>query len=143
MSDAETNRPDDVPKPPDETWTGLPDVDWYTPESQLQTPPPYGKQYGSYQGQAWGRAPLVNKPKSNLATAILVTLFCCLPFGIVAIVYAAQVDAKWNAGDWHGAERSSRSAKNWALVGVVSGLIFSVIYVLIVAGSTSRSGVRY
>ena len=71
------------------------------------------------------------------------TLFCCLPFGIVAIVYAAQVDSKWNGGDWHGADRASRSAKNWALVGVVSGLIFSFIYVLIVASSTKGTVRRY
>ena len=34
-----------------------------------------------------------------LAQAILVTLFCCLPFGIVAIVYAAQVNGRLQAGD--------------------------------------------
>jgi len=130
MSDTGPNQPD-----------GLPNADWYQAEAQPQMPAPgsYPPPYGALPGPSWGRAPLANKPKSNLVYAILVTLFCCLPFGIVAIVYAAQVDAKWNAGDWHGAERSARSAKNWALVGVVSGLLFSVIYVLIVAGSTGKT----
>ena len=34
------------------------------------------------------------KIASHIAPAILCTLFCCLPFGIVAIVYAAQVNSK-------------------------------------------------
>ena len=33
-----------------------------------------------------------------LVQAILVTLCCCLPFGIVAIVYAAQVNSKLDRG---------------------------------------------
>ncbi|NER07984.1 MAG: CD225/dispanin family protein [Okeania sp. SIO3C4] len=31
---------------------------------------------------------------SYLTQAILITVFCCLPFGIVAIVYAAQVNSR-------------------------------------------------
>ena len=38
-----------------------------------------------------------------LVQAILVTVFCCLPFGIPAIVFAAQVNSKVAAGDIHGA----------------------------------------
>ena len=33
-----------------------------------------------------------------LVQAILVTIFCCLPLGIVSIVYAAQVNGKAAAG---------------------------------------------
>ena len=36
---------------------------------------------------------------NNLALAIVVTVLCCLPFGIVGIVQAAQVNAKARAGD--------------------------------------------
>ncbi len=38
-----------------------------------------------------------------LVQAILVTAFCCLPFGIVSIVFAAQVNGKVAAGDVRGA----------------------------------------
>ena len=132
---------------------GLPDVDWYTTRTAAPRSGDtgraalrrggagagYGSGYSSFPGQPYSRAPMVNKPKSNLVSAILVTLFCCLPFGIVSIVYAAQVDSKWNAGDWRGAENASRErAKNWALVGLVAGLVFSVIYVLIVLGSATH-----
>jgi hypothetical protein len=43
--------------------------------------------------------------------AICVTLFCCLPFGIVAIIYAAKVDGLLTAGDYVGAQSASNSAK--------------------------------
>ena len=47
---------------------------------------------------------------NHLVGAILATLFCCLPFGIVAIVYAAGVNGKIAAGDIAGAEASSKKA---------------------------------
>ena len=43
---------------------------------------------------------------NNLVWAILSTLFCCLPAGIVSIVYAAQVNGKLAAGDIAGAQES-------------------------------------
>jgi hypothetical protein len=143
MADEHANPSGELPTPPpaNTRWSGLPDVDWYQADQrgapqpgqgQWQQPPPYARGGSGYAtpGAAYGRAPLVNKPKSNLVMAILVTLFCCLPFGIVAIVYAAQVDSKWNVGDWHGAQRASQSAKNWATASVVCGIVFSVLYVL-------------
>ena len=59
-----------------------------------------------------------------LVQAILVTIFCCLPFGIVSIVYAAQVNAKLGAGDIVGARQASSSAKTWAWVSFGVGLLF-------------------
>ena len=38
------------------------------------------------------------KPDSNLVWAILTTLICCLPFGVVAIVKACKVDSLWANG---------------------------------------------
>jgi len=48
-----------------------------------------------------------------LVQAILVTIFCCLPFGVVAIVYAAQVDSKLAARDYIGAQSDSETARKW------------------------------
>jgi predicted secreted protein len=63
-----------------------------------------------------------------LVQAILVTLFCCLPFGIVSIVYAAQVNGKEQAGDIAGARRASGLAKKWVWAGFLCGLIFMILY---------------
>ncbi len=74
---------------------------------------------------------------NNLVWAILATLFCCLPTGIVAIVYAAQVDSKLGAGDVAGAQASSRSAATWSWVSFGIGVLFVVGYVaLVIVGAT-------
>ena len=36
-------------------------------------------------------------PDNKLVWSILVTLFCCLPFGIVAIIKSAEVNSKWSS----------------------------------------------
>lgn len=64
-----------------------------------------------------------------LVQAILVTLFCCLPFGIVAIVFAAQVNGKIQAGDIQGAMAASSSAKMWCWVSFGLGLAVAVLYI--------------
>lgn len=72
-------------------------------------------------------------PPNHLVWAILVTIFCCLPFGIVSIVYAAQVNSKVAAGDIIGAWQSSNSAKTWAWVAFGVGLVGGVLVVLLSA----------
>jgi len=59
-----------------------------------------------------------------LVQAILVTIFCCLPLGIVSIVYAAQVNGHVAAGDFAAARRASSKAKTWAWVSFFLGLLW-------------------
>ena len=63
-----------------------------------------------------------------LVTSIIVTLCCCLPFGIVAIVYAASVNAKVAAGDIQGAKAASGTALMWCYLGAIPSIILWVIY---------------
>jgi hypothetical protein len=67
------------------------------------------------------------KVPNYLVQAILSTLCCCIPFGIVAIVYAAQVDGKFAAGDYQGALRSSQNAKMWCWIAFGVGLLLNVV----------------
>ena len=72
-----------------------------------------------------------------LVHAIVVTVLCCLPFGIVAIVYAAQVNGKLAAGDYDGALEASRKARTWCWVSFGVGLAFAfayAAYMLVVMG---------
>ena len=71
------------------------------------------------------------KPDNCLVWAILSTLCCCLPFGIVAIVYASQVDGKYAAGDYQGAVDSANKAKTWCWVSFGIGIVLTIISVLI------------
>ena len=74
---------------------------------------------------------IVERIDNNLALAIVVTVLCCLPFGIVAIVQAAQVNAKAQAGDIVGAEECARRAKKWSLWGLALGLVGYIAYGLL------------
>ena len=61
--------------------------------------------------------------KSYMAWAVLSTFFCCLPFGIVAIVFAAKANAYVESGNHAGARDASETARFWCWVAGVSGLI--------------------
>lgn len=75
-----------------------------------------------------------------LVQSILVTIFCCLPFGIVAIINAAQVNGKLAAGDIAGAMAASKSASKWSWIAFGCGVAFSIIYfVLIMLGAVAGS----
>ncbi len=65
-----------------------------------------------------------------LVFAILATVFCCLPTGIVSIIYAAQVNGKLQAGDYAGAQEASRNAKTWCWVSFGLGMASVVVGVL-------------
>jgi hypothetical protein len=70
-------------------------------------------------------------PPNYLVFAILTTLFCCQILGIVSIVYAAQVNSRWNAGDIMGANDASKNAKLWAWIAFGSGLLTAVVVSLL------------
>ncbi|NES85435.1 MAG: CD225/dispanin family protein [Moorea sp. SIO2B7] len=77
-----------------------------------------------------------NSPVPNyLPQAILVTLFCCVPFGIVAIFYAAQVNTKFTLGDEQGAVTASDNAKKWCWISFISGAIIMLLYVIVTLAS--------
>jgi hypothetical protein len=78
-----------------------------------------------------GMMPAVYVP-NYLVFAILTTVLCCLPAGIPAIVYAAQVNGKLQAGDIAGAQLASKNAKMWCWVAFGAGLAVLVLYMLLV-----------
>ena len=69
----------------------------------------------------------VNIP-NYLVQAILVTICCCLPAGIVAIVYAAQVNGRVASGDYAEAQRLSNNAKTWCWISFGVGIAVGVVY---------------
>lgn len=75
-------------------------------------------------------APPPARPKNWLAESILVTILCCLPFGIVAIVHAAGVNSKYDAGNYADALESSKQAAKWVKIGFFVGIAAIVLYIL-------------
>ncbi len=76
-----------------------------------------------------GEQPTTEKVPNYLVQAILVTICCCLPFGIVGIVFAAQVNGKLSAGDTAGAIESSQKAKFWTMLGFWIGLGINLVVI--------------
>lgn len=70
-------------------------------------------------------------PPNYLVFAIISTIFCSKIFGIVSIVFAAQVNSKWYAGDFEGATNASRNAKLWAWISVAFALALVIIAVIL------------
>jgi hypothetical protein len=91
--------------------------------------PPMSSATPPYAGQRMS-TPIV-APPTYLVQSILVTLLCCLPFDIPAIIFAAQVNSKFAARDYEGAAASSRKARMWCWVSFGDGAAVMLVYLLI------------
>lgn len=70
-------------------------------------------------------------PDNYLALAILSTIFCCLPFGVVSIVYAAQVESLYLQGRYEEAVDKSNKAFKWAIAAAATVAAIMMLYFLI------------
>jgi hypothetical protein len=84
--------------------------------------------------QEWTPPPAAetsSKIPNNLALAIVATvvslLACCIPHGLVSLIFALQVDKKAAAGDIAGATNSAKQARMWALISIIIGIVGGVI----------------
>ena len=68
-----------------------------------------------------------NDIPNYLVQAILATICCCLPAGIVSIVYAAQVNGKVERGDIASAREYSDNARKWAWISFGTGIVVIII----------------
>ena len=118
-------------------WQGQqPDWQGQQPGWPGQQPGPQGPQPG-WQGQqpgwpgqqpGWQGQP---QPDNYLVWAILSTVFCCLPFGIVSIVYSTKVAGLWAQGQYAEAQAAANNAKKWAIIGAVVGPLITVAFTVI------------
>ena len=96
-----------------------------SPDWQSQQPGWPGPQPG-WQGQQPGW-PAQREPDNYLVWAILSTVLCCLPLGIVSIVYSTKVSGLWSQGRYAEAQAASENAKKWA---IISAIVQAVVYVI-------------
>jgi hypothetical protein len=105
-------------------------ADWKTVADlpEFSTPPPIHPSIPPSMARPLAPGAVPN----HLVFAILVTLCCCLPLGIPAIVYAGQVNGRLSAGDQAGAQEASRKAQMWCWIafglGIISNLLSSLYW---------------
>lgn len=90
-----------------------------------------------YNQQSYGNEPYnehnynqSSKVENHMVWSILVTIFCCLPLGIPAIVFSAQVDDKLRSGNYTGAVESANQAKTFCWIAFGLGIAFDVFWIL-------------
>ena len=84
--------------------------------------------------QEWTPPPSSGAPASvpNYLVPAIISLFCCLPLGVVGVIFAAQVNGKVAAGDTAGALDAAKKAKLFSFIAIGLGLAGIVCYVLFV-----------
>jgi Interferon-induced transmembrane protein len=84
--------------------------------------------------QEWTPPPSSGAPASvpNYLVPAIISLFCCLPLGVVGVIFAAQVNGKVAAGDTAGALDAAKKAKLFSFIAIGLGLLGIVGYVLFV-----------
>ena len=66
----------------------------------------------------------------NYLVPAIISIFCCSPLGIVAVIFAAQVNGKVASGDIAGAVDSSKKAKLFSFISIGLGLAMILFYVI-------------
>ena len=80
--------------------------------------------------------PATERVPNHMVGAVLTALFCCWIGGIVAIVYAAQVNSKLARGDIEGARAASRNANTWIVVNIITGVVIALFYLIVMVAGT-------
>lgn len=106
--------------------------------SGFGAPPSPTPPFPTSQGPVGGR----DKPDNYLVWAILATVLCCLPFGVVSIVNASKVDSLWAAGAENDARQASADAKQWAIWSAVAWVVLVAVYIIffLFVAATRASG---
>lgn len=100
----------------------------------------YGQQIDYGQGQTqYSQEPAVNWVP-YLVFSILCTILCCLPFGVVAIVFAAKINSALAAGNIAEAKDCAKKSKIWIIVSAAVGLlvyILAIVFVVVIGVGTA------
>ena len=115
-------------------------------QNYTQQAPNYGQQnQGYYQQNNFNGMP--QEPVNwvpYLILSIISTLCCCLPFGVVGIVFSAKINSAMLAGNLEEAQNNAKMARIWIIVSFAIGILTWLIYmVLIVTGAVSGSAYYY
>jgi hypothetical protein len=62
-----------------------------------------------------------------IIAAVVSFLMCCLPHGVISVIFASQVNKKAAAGDIAGATQAAKNAKLWAIISIAVSVVWLII----------------
>ena len=99
-----------------------------TPDPLASTPSPEAAHSG-VTSTAISPAPYSGeKIPTYLWQSIVAIIFCCLPAGVVSLVYAIKVDPAIQAGDIAAAKEASKNAKMWFWISFGVGIVVQSVF---------------
>lgn len=98
--------------------------------SSQDAPPALSPSVAASGPGAYGSAPSGgDEPPNYLWQSIVVTVLCCIPLGIPAIVFSTKVKPAYQSGDYAAALDASKKTKMWCLIALVVGFILNLIVI--------------
>ncbi len=98
--------------------------------------------YQQYPHYGWGpnHGP---PPENNMVWAVLSTVLCCMPLGIVSIVKASQVSSLWFQGFHAEAHRAADEARKWAMWSAIAAGVLLGLYLVFVLLMFALVGISF
>ncbi|NKY98616.1 CD225/dispanin family protein [Nocardiopsis alborubida] len=93
--------------------------------------PPHAGGYGPPGGYGYYAPPPGGPPRNYLVFNILGIVSCIPLIGVIGLVFALQVNSKWETGDYMGAQSASDTAKVLGIIGLVC-FVPAALYLLVV-----------
>jgi hypothetical protein len=104
--------------------------------SGLESDNPYAASDSSSYGQPQALAASIPNHMALSITATILTLcFCCIPFGLVPLIFSAQVNSKLADGNYAGAQSDANNAKLWSWISIGVALAIFLFSLLVNLGT--------
>lgn len=123
----EPQQPQCGPQPEPQTQYG-PQPREYGGYVQPQGAPARASHAPMYPEQPAAAVPEGECPPAYLAWSIVSLILCCIPLGVVAIIFSAQVKPAWRRGEAAKARRASERAQWCIILSMSLGLISQIFY---------------
>jgi hypothetical protein len=78
----------------------------------------------------------------NYMVPAIISIFCCWPLAIPAIIFAAKVNGQVQAGDIAGAQDSSKKAKMFSFIAIglgAAGILIYIIWIVFIVGLSAMN----
>ncbi|WP_432412086.1 CD225/dispanin family protein [Rasiella sp. SM2506] len=82
-------------------------------------------------------------PDNHMVWAILSTILCCMPLGVVAIIKASKVEQLWYQGFYAEAQKAADDAKKWSIYSAVSIGALVILYIIVMIAIFALQGATY